>query len=248
MYLSLQKPHSRYIFLRSGLSAGRKVACDINRGDLHRCLPFTPIAQLLGSFALRPERRCRVLQVLAASHLRVPARRLRTHHLEHVGALDVRRGLERGLGNAAVSTVLFLLRDRRRHLRRNRQLCYEYAGHTDHRLHPARSSGFCWRMRCSIPDRAILFGFLIPIKVKWFVMIIGAHVFHECFRSVNTGVSEFAHLGALLFGLYFHEDAGPAVSISAVRFAVLQGMEAAARQEEVPGVPSKTGVRPRPLA
>jgi membrane associated rhomboid family serine protease len=52
------------------------------------------------------------------------------------------------------------------------------------------------------PDREILWGFLIPIKVKYFVMIVGAMAFLSSFQ-VNTGVSEFAHLGGLLFGYLF---------------------------------------------
>ncbi len=52
------------------------------------------------------------------------------------------------------------------------------------------------------PDREILFGFLIPIKVKYFVLIIGAVAFLSSFQ-VNTGVSEFAHLGGLLFAYMF---------------------------------------------
>jgi len=52
------------------------------------------------------------------------------------------------------------------------------------------------------PDRTILFSFLIPIKVKYFVLIIGAIAFMSSFQ-VNTGVSEFAHLGGLLFGYIF---------------------------------------------
>ena len=51
-------------------------------------------------------------------------------------------------------------------------------------------------------DREILFGFLIPIKVKWFVLIIGAVAFLSSF-GVNNGVSNFAHLGGLLFGYLF---------------------------------------------
>jgi membrane associated rhomboid family serine protease len=49
------------------------------------------------------------------------------------------------------------------------------------------------------PDRTILWGFLIPIKVKYFVLIIGVVTFMSSFQA-NTGVSEFAHLGGLLFG------------------------------------------------
>ncbi len=52
------------------------------------------------------------------------------------------------------------------------------------------------------PTRTILFAFLIPIQVKYFVMIIGAIAFLSSFQ-VNSGVSEFAHLGGLLFGYLF---------------------------------------------
>ncbi len=52
------------------------------------------------------------------------------------------------------------------------------------------------------PDREILWGFLIPIKVKYFVLIVGAVAFLSSF-GVNTGVSNFAHLGGLLFGYLF---------------------------------------------
>jgi len=52
------------------------------------------------------------------------------------------------------------------------------------------------------PDRIILFSFLFPIKMKYFVMIIGAIAFLNSF-SANTGVSEFAHLGGMAFGYLF---------------------------------------------
>jgi membrane associated rhomboid family serine protease len=50
------------------------------------------------------------------------------------------------------------------------------------------------------PDRLILFGFLIPIKVKYFVMIMGAVVFMNSFVSFGSGISQVAHLGGLLMG------------------------------------------------
>lgn len=53
------------------------------------------------------------------------------------------------------------------------------------------------------PNRTILWGFLIPIQVKWFVLIIGVIAFMSAFRSINTGVSEFAHLGGLLFAYIY---------------------------------------------
>ncbi len=60
------------------------------------------------------------------------------------------------------------------------------------------------------PDREILFGFLIPIKVKYFVMIVGAVAFLSSF-GVNSGVSNFAHLGGLAIRLSFPQDAEYAV-------------------------------------
>lgn len=54
------------------------------------------------------------------------------------------------------------------------------------------------------PDRTILFGFLIPMKSKYFVMIIGAIVFLQSYTATvggqATGVSVVAHLGGLLAG------------------------------------------------
>jgi hypothetical protein len=52
------------------------------------------------------------------------------------------------------------------------------------------------------PNRTILFSFLIPIQVKWFVLIIGTVTFMMSFQA-NNGVSSFAHLGGLLFGFVF---------------------------------------------
>jgi membrane associated rhomboid family serine protease len=49
------------------------------------------------------------------------------------------------------------------------------------------------------PDKTILFAFLIPIQMKYFVMIIGTIAFMSSFQA-NTGVSNFAHLGGMLFG------------------------------------------------
>lgn len=50
------------------------------------------------------------------------------------------------------------------------------------------------------PDRLILFGFLIPIKVKYFVMIMGAVVFMNSFVNFGSGISQVAHLGGLVVG------------------------------------------------
>lgn len=47
------------------------------------------------------------------------------------------------------------------------------------------------------PDRQMLFYFLIPLKMKWFVMIVGALAFLNSFNS-NSSVSNVAHLGGML--------------------------------------------------
>ncbi len=57
------------------------------------------------------------------------------------------------------------------------------------------------------PNRTILFAFLIPLQVKWFVLIIGAVTFMMSFQTSN-GVSSFAHLGGLLFGFLFIRAGG----------------------------------------
>lgn len=55
------------------------------------------------------------------------------------------------------------------------------------------------------PDQTILFGFLIPMKSKYFVMIIGAIVFLQSYMATvggsrGSGVAVVAHLGGLAAG------------------------------------------------
>ena len=56
----------------------------------------------------------------------------------------------------------------------------------------------------TFPDQTILFGFLIPMKSKYFVMIIGAIVFLQSFSATvggqPNGVAVVAHLGGLIAG------------------------------------------------
>ena len=56
-------------------------------------------------------------------------------------------------------------------------------------------------MACAMlfPTRTVLFWFVFPIQMKYFVMIFGVIAFLGSF-SANSGVSNFAHLGGLLFG------------------------------------------------
>ncbi len=53
------------------------------------------------------------------------------------------------------------------------------------------------------PNQTILFGFLIPIKTKYFVLIIGAVIFLESYMSLASGqgaVDVIASLGGLVAG------------------------------------------------
>ncbi len=57
------------------------------------------------------------------------------------------------------------------------------------------------------PDNTILFGFLIPMKSKYFVMIIGAIVFLQSYMAAvggpqGSGVAVMAHLGGLVAGFF----------------------------------------------
>ena len=49
------------------------------------------------------------------------------------------------------------------------------------------------------PDVQVLFSFIFPMKAKYFVALIGAITFLSSFGA-NTGVSNIAHLGGMVFG------------------------------------------------
>ena len=52
------------------------------------------------------------------------------------------------------------------------------------------------------PERLIYLYMIIPIKAKWFVVIMGAIEFVSSFGS-GSGISHFAHLGGMLFGYFY---------------------------------------------
>jgi len=53
------------------------------------------------------------------------------------------------------------------------------------------------------PDRPIYLYLLIPIKAKWFVVIMGVIEFVSSFSAPGSGVSHVAHLGGMLFGFLY---------------------------------------------
>ncbi len=53
------------------------------------------------------------------------------------------------------------------------------------------------------PNRPIYMYFLIPIKAKWFVALIGLIEFVSLFGQGEGGISHIAHLGGLVFGYMY---------------------------------------------
>lgn len=53
------------------------------------------------------------------------------------------------------------------------------------------------------PDRPIFLWFIIPIKAKWFVVIMGGIEFVSSLSAPGSGVSHVAHLGGMLFGFLY---------------------------------------------
>jgi membrane associated rhomboid family serine protease len=72
------------------------------------------------------------------------------------------------------------------------------------------------------PDRIIIF-YIFPIKLKYFVMIVGAISLYNL-GDINSGVSDVAHLSGMLFGYLFLKF--PAVR----RLDPLSSMQGAYRQ------------------
>lgn len=58
------------------------------------------------------------------------------------------------------------------------------------------------------PDRPIFLWFVVPIKAKWFVVIMGAIEFWASLTQPGSGVSHIAHLGGMLFGYLYLRTAG----------------------------------------
>jgi membrane associated rhomboid family serine protease len=58
------------------------------------------------------------------------------------------------------------------------------------------------------PDRLIYLYMLIPIKAKWFVLIIGTIEFINELSQPGSGISHIAHLGGLLFGYIYIRGLG----------------------------------------
>jgi membrane associated rhomboid family serine protease len=53
------------------------------------------------------------------------------------------------------------------------------------------------------PNRIVYLNFLLPVKVKWLVIIMGGMAFFSSLAGGEPGVAHIAHLGGMLVGLVF---------------------------------------------
>ncbi len=53
------------------------------------------------------------------------------------------------------------------------------------------------------PNRIVYLNFLLPIKIKWLVIIFGAMAFFSSLTGGEPGVAHIAHLGGMLVGYVF---------------------------------------------
>jgi len=58
------------------------------------------------------------------------------------------------------------------------------------------------------PDRPIFLWLIIPVKAKWFVLIMGLIEFVGSWSNPGSGISHVAHLGGMLFGLAYLRGGG----------------------------------------
>jgi hypothetical protein len=55
----------------------------------------------------------------------------------------------------------------------------------------------------TFPDRYIYLWFMIPIKAKYLVLLLGGIEFITAFFAADTGVAHFAHLGGIVAGFLY---------------------------------------------
>jgi len=58
------------------------------------------------------------------------------------------------------------------------------------------------------PERKILIYFLFPMKMKHFLIFIGALEFFSAMSATNSGIAHLAHLGGMVFGFFYLKRGG----------------------------------------
>ena len=82
------------------------------------------------------------------------------------------------------------------------------------------------------PDRTLLLYFIVPIKAKWFVLILGLMTFWSSLSASGSGVAHVAHLGGMIFGWLYLRGGGLGSGIGkALRSFDFKAWREARRQE-----------------
>lgn len=63
------------------------------------------------------------------------------------------------------------------------------------------------------PERVVYLYFFVPIKMKYFVMIIGAIALFSSIGATHSGIAHLAHLGGMVFGYFYLRWGNPWVWI-----------------------------------
>jgi membrane associated rhomboid family serine protease len=58
------------------------------------------------------------------------------------------------------------------------------------------------------PNRVVYLNFLLPVKIKWLVIIMGAVAFLSSISGGRSGVAHIAHLGGMVIGYLFLKGKG----------------------------------------
>jgi membrane associated rhomboid family serine protease len=58
------------------------------------------------------------------------------------------------------------------------------------------------------PERTLLLYFVVPVKAKWFVLILGLIAFWSSLTMAGSGVAHVAHLGGMIFGWLYIRHGG----------------------------------------
>jgi len=84
------------------------------------------------------------------------------------------------------------------------------------------------------PDRILLLYFVLPIKAKYFVLILGAFAFWSSVQATGGGVAHVAHLGGMLFGWLYLKTQGSAGLRGGLRLSnPLRGWRERRRREQL---------------
>ncbi len=104
-------------------------------------------------------------------------------------------------GTARFLRLLLLVRHFRRHICCSRRLHFRWHQYRERLVLREPFTAFWWPTPSCFPTRPFLFGFLVPMKSKYFVLIIGAIVLLQSYSATVGGqrsnVAVLAHLGGL---------------------------------------------------